>query len=53
MVDFAFLRTFFDFIRSMIGLKQGCPLLPNFFGDYIDELEVYPREYTHVNEACL
>jgi hypothetical protein len=34
-----------DFIRSTIGVKQGCPLSPTLFGIYIDELEAFLHEH--------
>jgi hypothetical protein len=34
-----------DFIRSTIGVKQGCPLSPTLFGIYIDELESFLHEH--------
>lgn len=35
----------YDFIRSTIGVKQGCPLSPTLFGIYIDELEAFLHEH--------
>ena len=43
----------FEFIRSTIGVKQGCPLSPTLFGIYIDELEPFLQEHTQVTDGCL
>jgi hypothetical protein len=42
-----------DFIRSTIGVKQGCPLSPTLFGIYIDELEAFLHEHIQDNDGCL
>ena len=34
-----------EFIRSTIGVKQGCPLSPTLFGIYVDELEVFLHKH--------
>jgi hypothetical protein len=41
------------FIKSTIGLKQGCPLSPTLFGVYIDELEAFLHEHIQDSEGCL
>ena len=42
-----------EFIRSTIGVKQGCPLSPTSFGIYIDELETFLHEHTQEADGCL
>ncbi|KAH9293842.1 hypothetical protein KI387_040956, partial [Taxus chinensis] len=42
-----------DFIRSTIGVKQGCPLSPTLFGIYIDELEDFLRDHIQEGDGCL
>jgi hypothetical protein len=42
-----------DFIRSTIGVKQGCPLSPTLFGIYIDELESFLHEHIQDGDGCL
>jgi len=42
-----------DFIRSTIGVKQGCPLSPTLFGIYIDELEAFLQEHIQDTDGCL
>jgi hypothetical protein len=42
-----------DFIRSTIGVKQGCPLSPTLFGIYIDELETFLHEHIQDNDGCI
>jgi hypothetical protein len=42
-----------DFIRSTIGVKQGCPLSPTLFGIYIDELEAFLHEHIQDGDRCL
>ena len=42
-----------EFIRSTIGVKQGCPLSPTLFGIYIDELESFLQEHTQAMDGCL
>ena len=34
-----------EFIRSTIGVKQGCPLPPTLFGIYINELEAFVHKH--------
>lgn len=41
-----------EFIRSTIGVKQGCPLSPTLFGIYIDELEAFLREHIQESDGC-
>jgi hypothetical protein len=43
----------FDFIRSTIGVKEGCPLSPTLFGIYIDELEPFLHEHIQDSDGCL
>jgi hypothetical protein len=42
-----------DFIKSTIGVKQGCPLSPTLFGIYIDELEAFLHEHIQDSDGCL
>ena len=42
-----------DFIRSTIGVKQGCPLSPTLSGIYIDELESFLQEHIQDTDGCL
>jgi hypothetical protein len=42
-----------NFIRSSIGVKQGCPLPPTLFGIYIDELEAFLHKHIQNNDRCL
>jgi hypothetical protein len=42
-----------DFIESTIEVKHGCPLLPNFFEIYIDELESFLHEHIKKGDGCL
>jgi hypothetical protein len=42
-----------DFIRSTLGVKQGCPLSPTLFGIYIDELELFLHEHIQDGDGCL
>ena len=42
-----------EFIRSTIGVKQGCPLSPTLFGIYIDELEAFLHEHIQDIDGCL
>jgi len=42
----------FEFIRSTIGVKQGCPLSPTLFGIYIDELKAFLREHIQDSDGC-
>lgn len=42
-----------EFIRSTIGVKQGCPLSPTLFGIYIDELESFLQEHTQITDGYL
>jgi hypothetical protein len=42
-----------DFIRSTIGVKQGCPSSPTLFGIYIDELEAFLHEHIQNSDGCL
>jgi hypothetical protein len=41
-----------DFIKSTIGVKQGCPLSPTLFGIYIDELEAFLHEHIQESDRC-
>jgi hypothetical protein len=41
-----------DFIRSTIGVKQGCPLSPTLFGIYIDELESFLHDHIQDDDGC-
>jgi hypothetical protein len=42
-----------DFIKSTIGVKQGCPLSSTLFGIYIDELEAFLHEHNQESEGFL
>jgi hypothetical protein len=41
-----------NFIRSTIGVKQGCPMSPTLFGIYIDELESFLHEHIQDSDGC-
>jgi len=42
-----------DLITSTIGVKQGHPLSPTFFGIYIDELMSFFREHIYEGDGCI
>lgn len=41
------------FIRSTIGVKQGCLFSPTLFGIYIDELESFLQDHMQGTDGCL
>jgi hypothetical protein len=43
----------FNFNRSTIGVKRGCPLSPTLFGIYIDELKAFLHEHIQDSNGCL
>jgi hypothetical protein len=42
-----------DFVRSTIGVKQGCPLSPTLFWICIYELEAFLHEHIQDSDRCL
>jgi hypothetical protein len=41
------------FIKSTIGVKQGCPLFPKLFGIYMDELESFLHDLVMVVSSMI
>lgn len=42
-----------NFIKSIVGVRQGCLLPPTLFGIYIDELESFLHEHFKDGDGCL
>lgn len=43
----------FDLVQSTVGVKHGCTFSLAPFGIYIDGLEDFLQQLTHVDDGCM